>query len=202
MKISVELVPRDAQSLEKEVHTVHQAFPKLDMINIPDLPRFSLRSWEGCSISKKYYENNVPHLRAIDFDLNKPLPFEAHLTAHGIDKVLILKGDAPQDLSKRVYPSNTLEMIKKIKRELPNVKVYAAIDQFRGSLRSEYDYIQQKKEAGADGFFTQPFFDIRLLAIYAEFLRDTEVFWGISPVTSEKAQSYWETKNHAVFPTD
>ena len=31
-------------------------------------------------------------------------------------------------------------------------------------------------------------------------LQGLEVFWGVSPVTSEKSVNYWETKNHLIFP--
>lgn len=27
-----------------------------------------------------------------------------------------------------------------------------------------------------------------------------EVYWGVSPIQSQRSQSYWELKNHVVFP--
>jgi methylenetetrahydrofolate reductase (NADPH) len=67
-------------------------------------------------------------------------------------------------------------------------------------LSKELDYIKDKLDAGVDGFFTQPFFDIRLLDMYMEYLDGHCVYWGICPVTSEKSKSYWESKNEAMFP--
>ena len=80
------------------------------------------------------------------------------------------------------------------------MKVYAAIDQYRQSMRKELNYIDRKEYAGADGFFTQPFFDLRLLEMWHEQLQGKTVFWGISPVTSERSYWYWVTKNQTVFP--
>jgi methylenetetrahydrofolate reductase (NADPH) len=83
---------------------------------------------------------------------------------------------------------------------MKDIKVYAAIDQYRSSIKKELEYTQLKVDAGADGFFTQPFFDIRLMDMYMEYLCDTEVYWGISPVISERSTNYWEIKNNVVFP--
>jgi len=64
------------------------------------------------------------------------------------------------------------------------------------------EMIKAELQAGAVGFFTQPFFDRRFLAMYADMLEGIEVYWGLSPVTSQRSKSYWETKNQVVFPKD
>jgi methylenetetrahydrofolate reductase (NADPH) len=58
----------------------------------------------------------------------------------------------------------------------------------------------RKRAAGADGFFTQPFFDLRLLEVYVDVLQTDTVFWGITPVVSANSVKYWEEKNNVVFP--
>lgn len=199
-RISIELVPRSSESLQSDLELVKTGFPQIDTVNIPNLLRFQLRSWEGCRLVKNYYQRAIPHLRAIDLDLNNPLPFAACLQELGIAEVLVLTGDPPQEMTRKIYPTDSLALIKKLKRELPQLKVYAALDQYRTSMWVEYDYIKRKLDAGADGFFTQPFYDLRLLEIYAEMLEGMEVFWGVSPVTSIKSVNYWETKNHLIFP--
>lgn len=93
-------------------------------------------------------------------------------------------------------------MIAKIKKDYPHIKVYSAIDPYRSSMDEEYEYAQKKLEAGADGFFTQPFFDLSLMEQYSDMLKGSEIFWGVSPVVSDKSQKYWETRNHVVFPAD
>lgn len=200
MKIAIELVPRDEASLLAELEVVKSDFPDVDTINIPDLLRYDLRSWEGCVYAQDRYKSAIPHIRAIDIDLDKPLPMGEFLQEHHIREVLVITGDLPQDMKWKIYPSTSVEVIRKFKEELPGIKVYAGIDQYRDSMRKEADYIRRKIQAGADGFFTQPFFDLRLMEIYAEILDGHEVYWGISPVTSEKSLSYWETKNNVVFP--
>jgi methylenetetrahydrofolate reductase (NADPH) len=60
--------------------------------------------------------------------------------------------------------------------------------------------VKDKLDAGVDGFFTQPFFDLRLLDIFMEQLEGLTIYWGICPVTSDKSKSYWESKNEAMFP--
>ncbi len=99
-----------------------------------------------------------------------------------------------------VYPTNSVDVIWKFRKEMPEVKVYAGIDQYRGSMAQELYRIKRKLQAGAAGFFTQPFFDMRYLEVYADMLQGLEVYWGVSPVMSARSQSYWERKNNVVFP--
>ena len=199
-RIAVELVPRDEQSLAAELSFINNSFPFVKTINFPDLLRFDIRSWEGCKIAKRYFEDVIPHIRAIDIKLSDELPMKDFLIENKINQVLVVTGDLPQDMTKKIYPSTSLDIIKKFKTEIPGIKVYAAVDPYRKSVREELDYIRRKLDAGADGFFTQPFFDLRLMEIYADLLKDSEVFWGVSPVTGEKSVNYWETKNNVVFP--
>lgn len=201
-RIAVELVPRDEQSLDIELSLIKSKFPFVKTINFPDLLRFDIRSWEGCKIAQKYFKDVIPHIRAIDIKLTDELPMKNFLIDNQIDQVLVVTGDLPQDMTKKIYPSTSLDIIKKFKKEMPWVKVYAAVDPYRKSIREELEYIRRKLDAGADGFFTQPFFDLRLMEIYADLLEDSEVFWGISPVTGEKSVNYWETKNNVVFPKE
>jgi len=199
-RVSVELVPRTAEGLQAELSLLKEHFSVVNAINIPDLLRYPIRSWEGCELALPHYEQVIPHIRAIDVDMNAPLPMAEAFKADGIREVLIVSGDPPQDMSRKMYPSTCVEIIRKFKQELPGVKVYAGIDQYRGSMRQELDYVKRKLYAGADGFFTQPFFDMRLMEIYAEQLRNTEVFWGIAPVLTAASATYWATKNNVIFP--
>jgi len=43
---------------------------------------------------------------------------------------------------------------------------------------------------------------MRLMEMYADMLDGQNVYWGVSPVMSERSQSYWELKNNVVFPKD
>lgn len=202
MRISLELVPRDEAELKAELQLIKTQFPAINTINIPDLTRFELRSWEASCMSRSLYESCIPHIRAMDFDCAKPLPFIERLDKHQITEVLVVTGDAPKNSEHTVYSTTCIDLIAKIKSEHPHIKVYSAIDPYRGSIREEYEYVQRKIEAGADGFFTQPFFDLRLMELYSDMLVGSDIFWGVSPVVSGKSQKYWETRNNVVFPKD
>ena len=41
---------------------------------------------------------------------------------------------------------------------------------------------------------------MRYLEIYADMLEGQNVYWGVTPVLSERSQSYWELKNNVIFP--
>lgn len=201
-EISLELVPRSRSSLERELQLVRHHFPAIKRINIPDILRFSMRSWEGCALAGELFPKTIPHLRAIDFDPNQPLQIDAELTRREIESVLVITGDPPQDMAHKCYRTSCLEMIRRLKRELPQVKVFAGMDPYRNGIKEEIDYVHAKLDAGAEAFFTQPFFDLRLMEIYQGFMQDCTVYWGVSPVLTENNRNYWENKNNAIFPPD
>jgi methylenetetrahydrofolate reductase (NADPH) len=209
MIISLEAVPRSREALIAASAAI-AGFPAIGHINIPDLLRFSIRPWEACNILAEAFREPerrpftlTPHLRAIDFDPAAPFPHIAHFRSLGINRALVIAGDPPAPDTaegRRVYPVETVSFIKKLKSEMPELRIYAAFDPYRNNIRYELDYLAAKEEAGAQGFFSQPFFDLRLLEIYAEYLEGKEVFWGVSPVLSGASWNYWESRNRAVFP--
>lgn len=200
MEISLELVPNSKEQLIEELSLVKDFYKEIEVINIPELIRFAIRSWEGCNIARDYFNRAIPHIRAIDIDLSKPLPMKEELVNGKIKEVLVLAGDPPADKSKVVYNTTSIDIVKKFKQELPDIKVYCAIDQYRDSIKNEIEYAKSKLEAGADGFFTQPFFDLRLLELYEEMLENTNTYFGLSPVLSKSSMNYWNEKNNVIFP--
>jgi methylenetetrahydrofolate reductase (NADPH) len=201
-KISIELVPRDHDALLQEMRLVRDNFPAIDILNVPDLLKFPLRSWEACGQAKQLFPRTIPHLRAIDFDLREPFPLVESFREKGIDSVLVIAGDQPQDMSRRVFRTSSVELIRALKLEMPDLTIYAGIDPYRSGIKAELDYIKRKIDAGADGFFTQPFFDLRLMEIYYDLLPKVETFWGVSPVMSARSKDYWDNLNNAIFPPD
>jgi methylenetetrahydrofolate reductase (NADPH) len=199
VRVSLEAVPRNAESLITTAETAGR-FSQIGIINIPDLLRFPLRSWEACRIlgDRPSGPELMPHLRAIDFDPEQPFPHAGYFRSQGIKKALVIAGDPGK--GRRVYPTETTAFIKKLRLEMPELELYTAFDPYRSNIRYELDYLRVKEEAGAAGFMSQPFFDLRLLEIYAEYLEGKNVFWGISPVLSESSRGYWESRNRAVFP--
>ena len=199
-RLSLELVPRSLASIAEEVATIGERFAAIDTVNVPDLLRFDLRSWDACGHARRGIGRAIPHLRAMDFDPVKLAPLLAHLDRHALREVLVVRGDPPQEPGRAVFPTRSHELVAALKRARPDLRVYAAIDPYRAGLREELEAAHQKRDAGADGFFSQPFFDLRLLAAWADLLEGHDVYWGVTPITGERSRRYWETKNRAVFP--
>jgi len=200
MNISLELVPRNEGYICEQVGFVEDSVPQISAINFPDLLRFEIRSWEACRIIAHSSLDRMVHLRAIDFDMHRPFPLTDFLKENRIKKALVIEGDKPQDMKHTIYPTSSIDLIRKLKKEAGDITIYAAFDPYRNNIRYELEYLQQKTEAGVTGFFSQPFFDLRLLEIYSEYLEGKDVYWGISPITGERAKLYWETRNRAIFP--
>ena len=200
MKISLELVPRTEQYICNQAAFVEKTTPQITAINFPDLLRFDIRSWDACRMVEHSSLERITHFRAIDFDIHQPFPLTDFLKKHHIRKALVIEGDKPQDMRHLIYPTSSIDLIRKLKREVEDITIYAAFDPYRNNIRYELEYLHKKIEAGATGFFSQPFFDLRLLEIYSEYLEGQDVYWGISPITSERSRLYWETRNRAIFP--
>jgi methylenetetrahydrofolate reductase (NADPH) len=136
----------------------------------------------------------------MDVDLRRPWAPLAALDAAGVDEVLVITGDPPETMSHPVTGAGVLDVIKMIRRERPTWRVYAALDPYRAGFAAERDYLQRKLDAGAEAVFTQPFFDLRLMHVWRDLFPDLPIYWGVTSVTSDRAQRYWLTRNRAVFP--
>ena len=86
MQVSIELVPRSAGYLRDQLSSIQERLPSVNTINIPDLTRMDLRSWEGCHIAKPWFDLAIPHIRAVDFCVDKRLSFLDELDAAGINE--------------------------------------------------------------------------------------------------------------------
>lgn len=201
MRISIELVPRSREALRSQIEEV-RAFPAVDTINLPDIPRFPVRSCDACLAARSAVPNVIPHLRALDFELTGALTAVATVEQSGVREVLALTGDDPPEGLTLRGSTPALELISKLRREHPGLAVYAALDPYRQGFRAELAYAGRKLEVGARGLFTQPFFDLRLMEAYAEQLEGVEIFWGVTSVIGERSVNYWRSRNQVVFPRD
>lgn len=207
-RISVELVPRSAESLHSEMAVIAAHLPEVDTINVPDLVKFDLRSWDATGIATAAAARPdgspyraIPHLRAADFDPQAPLPWIEALEAQGCQEILVVSGDEA-DYFRPSYPVDAVDVIRRIRSELPHMKVYAGLDPYRQSMAVELRYLDRKLAAGAAGIFTQPFFDLSLLTAWAGVLPpDLQVWWGATTVTSPGSIGYWRRRNMVAFPT-
>lgn len=198
--ISIELVPRSVESLEAELRTLRDLFPSVQMVNIPDLLHFDLRSWDACKLAKQTLPRAIPHIRAMDYPLKGAEKLCETLRDRGHDEVLVVRGDPPQDMSRRVHPTTAADLIRALKEIAPGIRAYAALDPYRGGVRAELDGVKEKLEAGAVGLFSQPLFDLRVMDIWLDQLPGVEIYWGVSPVVKASTRRYWEVKNLAFFP--
>ena len=206
MRVSIELVPRDPAALRRQLDETLALGERVDAVNLPDLLRFPLRSWDAaCDVRSDCGATGrslaaIPHVRAMDVPLDRPWAPSARMAAAGIDEVVVVQGDPPDDMRHAISGASSLQVIAKLRAEYPAWRIYAALDPYRQSIAAERDYALRKLAAGADGFFTQPFFDVRLMAAWRDLLPDVPVFWGSTSVTSERSLRYWTSRNRAVFP--
>ena len=80
-RIAVELVPRSEEELRGELKLLKETRLKVDRINVPDLLRCEIRSWEGAAIAQEFYPA-MPHIRAMDVDLSQPLAMGNFIKEH------------------------------------------------------------------------------------------------------------------------
>ena len=202
MRVSVELIPRNEKELLRDAGAVRSVMPAVSAFNIPDLMQFPLRSWEACRLTSALLPASIPHIRAIDIPPDGEVPLVETIQAAGLSEVLVIRGDPPRDLGHRTYPNSSEEIIHRIKSRCPGLRVYAGFDPYRSGFQDELTAVRRKLDAGADGFFTQPLFDVRLLEICSDMLAGQDIFWGIAPIIGERSQAYWETTNRVVLPKD
>ncbi|RIK17326.1 MAG: 5,10-methylenetetrahydrofolate reductase [Acidobacteria bacterium] len=209
-RISVELVPRSAASLTAEVGDIAAKLPWVTTINVPDLLKFDLRSWDACGVVRGLpgpaggdgtAYPAIPHVRAADVDPEAPLPMAGAIREHGIREVLVVSGDDADYFSQSTYPVDAVDVIRRFRTELPEVRVYAGLDPYRNGVAAEMRYLERKLAAGAVGVFTQPFFDTAFMRAWAGLLPDgIEVWWGATTVTSPASVGYWRRRNLVAFP--
>lgn len=202
MRVAVELVPRDAQAFQAQLDDLTR-LDRVDLVNVPDLAHFAMRGWQAALVVRTHSGGRfraVPHLRAMDVDTSRQWRPAEDLCNAGVDEVLVVTGDPPSDMGHAVTGASAVQVIRALKAAHPDWRVYAALDPYRSGFAEERDYVLRKLDAGADGFFTQPFFDLRLMSVWRELLGAVPVFWGVTSVTSERSMRYWLARNRAVFP--
>ncbi len=201
MRLSVEVIPRSHDALTAQLEEL-ATLSRVDTVNVPDITRFPLRSWSVCARIRAHGVRVIPHLRAIDVDPRSELAYLGALDEAEVEEVLVVSGDAPADMRHAVFDTTTEHLVRRLKRDRPGTVVHVALDPYRQDFASERAYLDRKLEAGADGVFTQPFFDLRLVGVWGDLLANVgvPVFWGATSVTSEKSARYWTRRNRAVLP--
>jgi methylenetetrahydrofolate reductase (NADPH) len=199
MNISFEIVPRSLEAFDQQYSFVQQLDARINTINVPDIQRFDSRSWELATRVDRSQYRFVPHFRAIDFKIGSGDLFRI-IDDYQLDSVLLVTGDPPEGLKRAYYNTDVVDLIRAVRQRYPALNIYAGFDPHRSGVQDECDYIQRKVDAGAGGFFSQPFYDSRMIEIYAEQMQGLETYIGISPITTKASMNYWEVKNKVKFP--
>jgi methylenetetrahydrofolate reductase (NADPH) len=199
MNISFEIVPRSLEAFDQQYSFVQQLDSGINTINVPDIQRFDSRSWELATRVDRSQYRFVPHFRAIDFKIGSGDLFRI-IDDYQLDSVLLVTGDPPEGLKRAYYNTDVVDLIRAVRQRYPALNIYAGFDPHRSGVQDECDYIQRKVDAGAGGFFSQPFYDSRMIEIYAEQMQGLETYIGISPITTKASMNYWEVKNKVKFP--
>ena len=198
--ILVELVPHSLPEISIQSAQIFSDFPFVGGINIPDVLRLPVRSYDAVMPLVRGGHYAIPHIRCIDHPLHQPVELIERYWKSGLKQVLVISGDKPKAISTPVFDVTPVQLVSALKRACPDLTVYCGLDPYRSSLKEEIAYCHQKLEAGADGFFTQPFFDVNYAEVFLSQLASTNIFLGASPVTSERSLNYWTTVNNVVFP--
>lgn len=199
MNISFEIVPRSLEAFEQQYAFVESLDHGVNIINIPDIQRFETRSWELVTRIDRSKYRFIPHIRAIDFKIGSGELYRI-IEDYQLDNLLIVTGDPPEGLKRAYYNTDVVDLIRAVRQRFPQINLYAGFDPHRQGLQDECDYTQRKADAGVTGFFSQPFYDQRLVEIYTEHMEGLEIYIGISPITTLASKHYWEVKNRVKFP--
>lgn len=199
MNISFEIVPRSLEAFDEQYAFVEKLDDGINIINVPDIQRFDTRSWELATRIDRSKFRFIPHFRAIDFKIDGGELFRI-IEEYQLESVLLVSGDPPEGLKRAFYNTDVVDLIRVVRQRFPALNIYAGFDSHRQGLQDECDYTQRKADAGATGFFSQPFYDHRLIEIYAEHMQGLETYIGISPIVSKASMNYWEVKNKVKFP--
>ncbi len=194
----IELVPRSLESVTADAAHLLTQYSHVNGINIPDVRRLPIRSYDVAKVFLSHGYFVVPHIRSVDFTAETAIILFDELVGLGLTHVLVVSGDVYPELAHDA-PLTAIEMITLLKRRFPQLIVYGALDPYRTSAEAELSYCHQKLGVGCDGFFTQPFFDLELSDWYLSRLTQTQLFLGISPVLTEKSKTYWTVRNHVTF---
>jgi methylenetetrahydrofolate reductase (NADPH) len=156
----------------------------------------------------------MAHLTCIGAQGSDVHAFLDDLTRAGVDNVLALRGDLPQDSSPESSLHRPLryasELVALIRRSHPHiglgVAAYPEVHPEAASPEADLAYLMLKLDHGADFAITQLFFDNRL---YFDFVRDAHnhgitkpIIPGILPVVSLKVVKRIVSLCGTVIPQD
>ncbi|NOR71523.1 MAG: methylenetetrahydrofolate reductase, partial [Methylomarinum sp.] len=115
MKFSFEIVPRTYQAFEEQYQFVSTLGESISMINVPDIQRFDIRSWDTGKKVDRSKHQFVPHFRASDFSLESGDIFRI-IEENELDHVLLVSGDPPEGIKREFHNTSVLDLIRVVKQ--------------------------------------------------------------------------------------
>ncbi|MDE7087674.1 MAG: methylenetetrahydrofolate reductase [NAD(P)H] [Clostridia bacterium] len=144
-------------------------------------------------IKEKYGVTALAHLSCISSKREEVKAKLARLKAEGIENVLALRGDLPQDFSGSLDYRYASELVAEIKAEggfCVGGACYPEGHPDSATLFSDIDNLKKKADAGCDFLTTQMFFDNDVYYSFLSKVREAgiavPVIAGIMPVTNAK----------------
>lgn len=149
-------------------------------------------------LQREYALETMAHLTCIGSTADEVAGFLNALTAAGVDNVLALRGDLPQDVESSIAPSPLLQhasdLVSLIRSTHPalgmSVAGYPEAHPEALSPESDLSFLKQKLDNGADFAITQLFFDN---CLYHDFVERAQtagisqpIIPGILPIVSLK----------------
>ena len=198
--IFLELVPRDLDNLTRLSKQSLARHSLITGINIPDIKRINIRSYEAVRHLLEHNIRCLAHIRSQDSTLDEHIEIISPLVDLGLTEILIISGDPIKPGVVPTYKSTVLELVSELKSKFDFLNVYCGFDPYRQELNTEINYAYEKLAAGCDGLFSQPFFDIELADTVLSAFNHTQFFAGIAPVTTKASFEYWINVNKVAFP--
>lgn len=147
-------------------------------------------------IQNKYNLTSVAHVTCISSTKDETNNILDSLTENNVQNVLALRGDYPKDFSAGIVPEdrfkNSVELIEHFKKN-SNLCVggacYPEKHPDAKNLDTDIDFLRRKKDAGADFFVTQMFFDNEVFYDFYDKAHkkgiDLPIFTGIMPILNK-----------------
>jgi len=213
--ITTDVIPPKGINISKMLSRIDSLVGKVDAVNVVDLPSSVMRV-SPLPIALLLKERGLePILQMTCRDRNR-LALQADLLGGyimGITNILALTGDEI-DLSddpeaKPVFDLDSIELLKAARklekgydlagnplRGSPKFCIGAVVDPGANPVEPEIERMQQKVEAGAEFFQTQPIFDVTVLVEFLEKAGkvETPILGGVLLLKSAKMARFMNEK--------
>jgi methylenetetrahydrofolate reductase (NADPH) len=149
-------------------------------------------------LQQEYGLETMAHLTCIGSTTNEITRFLNNMTAAGVDNVLALRGDLPQNETDDAAPSSPLQhasdLVSLIRASFPALGIgvagYPEVHPEAETPQTDLSFLKLKLDSGADFAITQLFFDNSLYHTFVKRAREAgitkPIIPGILPVISLK----------------